>query len=88
MSEQTVSKLTAYECSKVVNSKLKELDIKVADKVKQLPPQMFYTYVGKGYIPSDEHNLVTVTDLAQWFKDYLPKLVRRIENANKVLPTL
>jgi hypothetical protein len=40
--------MTPYACAKKVNSWLKDDGVE-----KKLPPQMFYTYCSKGYIPSE-----------------------------------
>lgn len=61
-----------YQCAKVVNDQLHTMGIE-----KKLPPQMFYTYTSKGFIPShkDENNKVRVNheDLVQWFTKYVNK---------------
>jgi hypothetical protein len=54
-----------------VNPELEEMGLPT------LPPQMFYTYVKKGYIPSfkaaDGKVKVSEVDLAKWFTGYLAK---------------
>jgi hypothetical protein len=61
-----------YQCAKAVNEMFADANI---DKV--LPPQMFYTYTKKGYIPShiDEQGKKKVThqNLADWFVRYCTK---------------
>lgn len=63
--------LSPYACAKVVNPELEEMGLPT------LPPQMFYTYVKKGYIPSfvagDGKTKVSELDLAKWFTGYLAK---------------
>lgn len=63
--------LTAYACAKTVNAELTEMGLDT------LPPQMFYTYVKKGYIPSfvaaDGKRKVSELDLAKWFQTYVTK---------------
>lgn len=60
-----------YQCAGVINKELAARGFDI-----QLPPQMFYTYVNKGYIKSFERNgrkLVLDVDLAKWFEVYLQK---------------
>jgi hypothetical protein len=63
--------LTPYGCAKIVNAELKEKGL------DSLPPQMFYTYVNKGYIASfvnaDGKRRVNELDLAKWFEAYIAK---------------
>lgn len=70
----TSTSLTPYSCAKIVNNLLKEEGIE-----KILPPQMFYTYVKKGYIPSTQGR-VAPEDLAKWCEKYIARA--------KVLSTL
>ena len=58
---------TPYKASKFVNAKLSELGIE-----KVLPPQMFYTYVAKGFIPSTDKKIMQ-EDLEKWFEKYYTK---------------
>jgi hypothetical protein len=64
----TSATLTPYACAKIVNDELKTQGV-----AKQLPPQMFYTYVKKGYIKSTDKK-VALVDLQVWFVAYLAKL--------------
>jgi len=62
-----------YQATKVVNGWIADLGVE-----KELPPQMLYTYVGKGYIKSfvgeDGKKKVTNEDLKNWFDNkYAPK---------------
>jgi hypothetical protein len=66
MSEQTT--LTPYAAAKVVNVWLAEKAKEAGVPAKKLPPQMFYTYRAKGYIPSDEEGCFAVEDLQNWFE--------------------
>lgn len=63
--------LSPYACAGVVNEQLEEMGLPT------LPPQMFYTYVKKGYIDSfiaaDGKRKVSELDLAKWFQGYLEK---------------
>lgn len=63
--------LSPYACAKVVNVELEEAGLPT------LPPQMFYTYVNKGYIDSfvNAEGKVRVSEdkLAKWFIPYLAK---------------
>jgi hypothetical protein len=58
---------TPYKAAKVVNAQLKDLGIE-----KVLPPQMFYTYVAKGFIPSTD-KMISEEDLRDWFLKYYNK---------------
>lgn len=66
-STTTSATLSPYACAKVVNAELKNLGIE-----KVLPPQMFYTYVKKGSIPSTDKK-VALEDLQTWFVAYVQK---------------
>jgi hypothetical protein len=63
--------LSPYGCARVVNVELEELGLST------LPPQMFYTYVKKGYIDSflaaDGKRKVSEIALAAWFTAYVAK---------------
>jgi hypothetical protein len=59
--------LTPYGAAKIVNALLAEAGV-----AKVLPPQMFYTYVKKGYIPSTDKKIAAV-DLAAWAEKYIAK---------------
>lgn len=74
----TTATLTPYACAKIVNAELEKLGIN-----KQLPPQMLYTYVSKGYIKSTEKK-VALEDLQEWFVGYVTKLAgKKAEPAAK-----
>ena|SRR2546423_864950 len=69
---------TPYQCAKLVNKWFEEKEID-----KTLPPQMFYTYVNKGYIKSQPvdrgtrtFQMVSAENLATWFAGYLEKQER------------
>ena len=59
--------MTPYAAAKIVNALLAEAGI---DKV--LPPQMFYTYAKKGYIPATDGRIAEA-DLAAWAEKYIAK---------------
>lgn len=63
----TIATLSPYACAKIVNEELKNLGVE-----KTLPPQMFYTYVKKGYIKSTDKK-VSLVDLQVWFAAYVHK---------------
>jgi hypothetical protein len=73
---------TPYQCATVVNAWLQEKGI-----VKELPPQMFYTYVKKGYIASlyvDDKRFVELETLQNWFVAYVRKNVLKQVSALKI----
>jgi len=81
MSEQTVT-YSPYQAHKIVNKW-------IADKgfEKKVPPQMLYTYVGKGYIESvevDGKKRVTVEQLSEWFVRYERKNLVRVTDETVV----
>jgi hypothetical protein len=61
-----------YKCASVVNEQLVEMGVE-----KVLPPQMFYTYVKKGYIKSETDQsgkkYVKHSELVEWFVKYCTK---------------
>jgi len=63
----TSATMTPYAAAKIVNAMLAEAGVE-----KTLPPQMFYTYVKKGYIASTDGR-VTVEALAEWAEKYIAK---------------
>lgn len=67
----TFRTLTPYACAKVCNNELTQMGF------PQLPAQMFYTYVKKGYIKGTQDEAgkwsVNEVDLAAWFNGYLTK---------------
>lgn len=75
MSDKTVTSVTPYAASVIVNKLLADAGV---DKV--LPPQMFYNYttarVRKGktsFIELDSDNKITLSGLDAWFTKYLAK---------------
>src|SRR5882762_7822734 len=72
---------TPYALARDVNKALKALDVKAVDKktnelvVKQLPPQMIYTYTApdKQYIKSDDQRRVTKANAIEWLVRYVKK---------------
>lgn len=65
--------MTPYKASKIVNATLTKEGIK-----KEIPPQMIYNYVGKGYIKSelvDGKKRVTEEGLNEWLLGYVNKLL-------------
>lgn len=70
--------VTPYGAAKIVNELLKEKGIE-----KVLPPQMFYTYVKKGYIPSTDGK-ITSTDLATWVEKYITKFTTPVVETTEV----
>jgi hypothetical protein len=60
-----------YKCASLVNEMFVQKKVE-----KVLPPQMFYTYVKKGYIKSfekDGKKFVTHSELTNWFVKYCTK---------------
>jgi hypothetical protein len=61
--------MTPYAASKIANKALEDAGVE-----KKLPPQMFYTYVNKGYIESkkvDGKARVTSAQLNKWLQGYI-----------------
>jgi hypothetical protein len=72
----TTETMTPYKAAALVNAQLKEQGFE-----KQLPPQMLYTYVSKGYIKSvevDGKKRVTHEALTEWFVGYVAKLQGKV----------
>jgi len=67
-----MSNYTPYKCAKIVNEILKERNIE-----RSLPPQMFYNYVSKGYIPSTDKK-VAHDELMKWFEGYFNKNILKV----------
>lgn len=65
----TITTVSPYKAAQIVNALLAEAGVE-----KTLPPQMFYTYTKKGYIPSTDGK-VSLEDLQVWFEKYLAKQV-------------
>ena len=85
--EQSFRSLSPYGCAKVINPELEEMGLPT------LPPQMFYQYVNKGYIPSfvaaDGKRKVSELELAKWFEGYLEKKAARAQKkAEKISAAL
>jgi len=73
--------VTPYAAAKIVNEILTEVGI------KNIPPQMVYNYVGKGYIASTEiagKKKVSIEDLQVWIEKYLAKKGIVIEKTEEV----
>lgn len=67
---------SGYKMSKVVNVRL------VENSLKEIPPQMIYQYISKGYIKSVTENgkrFVTEEVMNEWCDKYITK---RLEKAN------
>lgn len=76
MSEQT---MTPYAAAKLVNAWIADKGVD-----KKVPPQMLYTYVGKGYIEAvvgeDGKKRTTETALRTWFDEkYAPKNLGQVK---------
>jgi hypothetical protein len=73
-----MSQQTAYQAAKTINAKLKAEGID-----KTLPPQMFYTYIKKAYIPStlceDGKRRVSLEDLSKWYEGYSTNLKAKMQ---------
>jgi len=63
--------MTPYAAAKIVNTELKQRGVE-----KEIPPQMMYTYVKKGYIPSTDKK-IKLADLETWFAAYFAKLTKQ-----------
>lgn len=67
----TSATYTAYAAAKLVNLELAKLGL------PNIPAQMIYNYVGKGYIKStvngEGKKVVSEADLATWFVGYVEK---------------
>lgn len=62
--------ITGYKASKMVNEVLD------ANNIKNIPPQMVYNYISKGYIKSEVVNnqrVVHINDVAEWCDKYITK---------------
>lgn len=57
-----------YKLAGAVNKILANIGIE-----KVLPPQMFYTYVKKGYIKADDNKRITREDAITWTEKYIAK---------------
>lgn len=73
-SEVQVTLMTPYQAAKLINAALAAAGVVDTKKggTKQIPPQMVYTYVRKGYIPS-EFGRVAQSDVEEWLAGYLAK---------------
>lgn len=68
-----MSTMTPYAAAKIVNAAIAKEGIS-----KEIPPQMIYNYVGKGYIRSelvDGKKRVTDEGLNEWLLGYINKLL-------------
>jgi hypothetical protein len=63
-----IMNVTPYAAAKIVNAALAAAGVD-----KQLPPQMFYNYAKKGYIPTDAAGKISPADLEAWLAKYLAK---------------
>lgn len=66
---QIATAVSPYKAAQIVNTLLAEAGVE-----KILPPQMFYTYTKKGYIPATDGK-ISLEDLQVWFEKYLAKQV-------------
>lgn len=69
--------MTGYKMSVLVNDELKERGL------KEIPPQMIYNYISKGYIKSelvDGKRVVTDEAAAEWCSKYIDK---KLATSNK-----
>jgi hypothetical protein len=64
--------MSPYKAAKLVNKWLVDDEIN-----KILPPQMFYTYVSKGYIKST-NRLVEESDLSEWYQGYKTRYLAKV----------
>jgi len=60
--------MTPYAACKIANAAFAAAGL---DKV--LPPQMFYNYAKKQYIPTNEDGKISEADLEAWIAKYLTK---------------
>jgi hypothetical protein len=77
----TVTHLTAYAVAKAANKALVERGL------KEIPPQMVYTYVRKGYIPStivDNQSVVSIQDAQDWISKYVAQKLEKAAKAAEV----
>ena len=61
---------SGYAAAKVVNERL------TSEGLKNIPPQMIYNYVSKGYIPARKINgkkVIASEDLAAWLETYIAR---------------
>ena len=66
--------MTGYKLAKLVNARLR------GEGLKEIPPQMVYQYISKGYIPSAEvngQNLVDETVAEEWIDAYVERRIAR-----------
>ena len=66
--------MTGYKVAKRVNAELRTRGL------KEIPPQMVYQYIAKGYIPSHVVNgqsLVTEPEADAWIQGYVNRRVER-----------
>jgi hypothetical protein len=76
-----MTEMTSYKAAKLVNIELKKFEI------KEIPPQMIYNYVGKGYIKSVDRNgqkLVTEVAIRNWVTHYINKKLSKLEEASEL----
>jgi hypothetical protein len=70
---------TPYQCAKIVNAAFRELGL-----AKEIPPQMLYTYVRKGYILggrcADGRIVVDEESFRTWLPKYLTKAQKNFKS--------
>ena len=68
LQELFTNNMTPYQMCRIVNRILADVGIE-----KVLPAPMFYTYVKKGYIPSNKNGRVNAAPAAVWTEAYILK---------------
>lgn len=76
--------ITGYAAAKIVNAALAHYEVidQKTGETKEIPPQMIYTYVSKGYIPSTDKK-IKEGDLQEWLKGYLLRNGVKFEEQNE-----
>ncbi len=67
--------LTGYKAAQRINKRLKD------EGLKEIPPQMVYTYKNKGYIESvnvDGKNVIPVEACDEWTEKYVAKKMAQV----------
>lgn len=70
---------TPYKASKIVNALLEEMGIE-----KVLPPQMFYNYVKKNFIKTNNEGKIEEEELRRWFEKYVSRLQEKNNNISQL----
>lgn len=68
--------MTGYKMSKFVNDELKKVGI------KEIPPQMIYNYISKGYIKSEVvegKRVVSEEVVVEWCEKYIGKKLSTVK---------